>query len=99
MLITRPTTLQLIAQQIVPGQGLDFTRPFDIPEGVQGAGAVCNGLDGRDVGLAGRLQMSDGGVADDGLQVIAKPPAPFPRRNTGKALAYRAIRKARQLGG
>ena len=27
-----------------------------------------------------------------------RPPAPFPQRNTGKALAFRAIRKARQLG-
>jgi mannose-6-phosphate isomerase-like protein (cupin superfamily) len=32
--------------------------------------------------------------------VDPKPPAPFPRRNRGKALAYRAIRKARQrIGG
>jgi hypothetical protein len=30
--------------------------------------------------------------------VDPKPPAPFPHRNIGKALAYRAIRKARQLG-
>jgi mannose-6-phosphate isomerase-like protein (cupin superfamily) len=27
-----------------------------------------------------------------------RPPAPFPRRNTGKAFAYRAIRKARRIG-
>jgi hypothetical protein len=27
-----------------------------------------------------------------------RPPAPFPRRNMGKALAYRAIRKARRIG-
>ncbi|HEX5182567.1 MAG TPA: cupin-like domain-containing protein [Allosphingosinicella sp.] len=32
------------------------------------------------------------------LGVDPKPPAPFPRRNMGKALAYRAIRKARRLG-
>ena len=30
--------------------------------------------------------------------VDPKPPAPFPQRNMGKALAYRAIRKARQIG-
>jgi hypothetical protein len=27
-----------------------------------------------------------------------RPPAPFPKRNMGKALAFRAIRKARQVG-
>jgi hypothetical protein len=27
-----------------------------------------------------------------------RPPAPFPQRNMGKALAYMAIRKARRIG-